>query len=151
MRGPVNVASSGRSDYEEQERSTEALGWGAAGTYFLLHNDLQVKFSYERTYRMPTDRELFGDGDYEDGNATLRPEKSDNVNLNFGYQHTFGEDHTLSMDAGLNYRHVQDYIIRTIGQKGVAVSTNHGKVIGMGIDLGAHYYYKDVASIGGNF
>lgn len=29
-------------------------------------------------------------------------------------------------------------------------STNHGKVLGMGMDLGLHYYYKDVASIGGN-
>ena len=149
VRGPVNIASSGRADYEEQERSTNALGWGAAGTYFLLHKDLQFKMSYERTYRLPTDRELFGDGDYEDGNATLRPEKSDNVNFNIGYQHTFGEDHTLSVDAGFNYRHVQDYIIRTIGQKGVAVSTNHGKVSGLGMDLGVHYY-KDVASIGGN-
>lgn len=107
--------------------------------------------SYERTYRLPTDRELFGDGDYEDGNATLRPEKSDNVNLNLSYQHTFNDANTLSADAGFNYRHVADYIIRAIGQKGVAVSTNHGKVLGMGMDLGLHYYYKDVASIGGNF
>lgn len=151
VRGPVNIASSGRADYQEQERSTDALGYGAAGTYFLLHKDLQVKLSYERTYRLPTDRELFGDGDYEEGNATLRPEKSDNVNLNLGYQHTFNDVHTLSVDAGFNYRYVTDYIIRTIGQKGVAVSTNHGKVLGMGMDLGLHYYYKDVASIGGNF
>ncbi len=151
VQGPVNVATSGRADYEEQKRSTNALGWGAAGTYFLLNKDLQLKLSYERTCRLPTDRELFGDGDYEDGNATLRPEKSDNVNLNIGYQHTFNDVHTLSLDAGLNYRNVQDYIIRTIGQKGVAVSTNHGKIVGLGIDLGAHYYYKDVASVGGNY
>lgn len=151
VRGPVNVATSGRANYDEQQRSTDAIGWGAAGTYFMLHKDLQLKLSYERTYRMPTDRELFGDGDYEDGNAALRPEKSDNINLNLGYQHTFNDIHTLSMDAGFNYRHVQDYIIRTIGQKGVAVSTNHGKVLGLGMDLGLHYYFKDVASVGGNF
>ncbi len=151
VQGPVNVASSGRADYEEQERGNDALGWGAAGTYFLLNKDLQIKLSYERTYRMPTDRELFGDGDYEDGNATLRPEKSDNININFGYQHTFNDVHTLSIDAGFNNRNVRDYIIRTIGQKGVAVSTNHGKVLGLGVDLGLHYYFKDVASIGGNF
>lgn len=67
VRGPVNIASSGRADYQEQERSTDALGYGAAGTYFLHNKDLQIKLSYERTYRLPTDRELFGDGDYEDG------------------------------------------------------------------------------------
>lgn len=151
VRGPVNVASSGRADYQEQERSTNALGYGAAGTYFLFHKDLQTKLSYERTYHLPTDRELFGDGDYEDGNATLRPEKSDNLNFNLSYQHTFNDTHTLSVDAGFNYRYMQDYIIRTIGQKGVAVSSNHGKVQGMGMDLSLHYYFKDVASIGGNF
>ena len=151
VRGPVNMASYGRADYQEQQRTSEALGWGATGTYFLLNKDLQVKISYERTYRLPTDRELFGDGDYEDGNATLKPEKSDNINLNLGYQHTFGDVHTVSFDAGFNYRHIQDYIIRTIGSKGVAVSTNHGKVLGLGMDLGLHYYYKDIASFGGNF
>ena len=150
VRGPVNVASSGRADYQEQERSTNALGYGVAGTYFLFHKDLQTKLSYERTYHLPTDRELFGDGDYEDGNATLRPEKSDNLNFNLSYQHTFNDTHTLSVDAGFNYRYMQDYIIRTIGQKGVAVSSNHGKVQGMGMDLSLHYYFKDVASVGGN-
>lgn len=122
-----------------------------AGTYFLFHKDLQTKLSYERTYHLPTDRELFGDGDYEDGNATLRPEKSDNLNFNLSYQHTFNDTHTLSVDAGFNYRYMQDYIIRTIGQKGVAVSSNHGKVQGMGMDVSLHYCFKDVASIGGNF
>ncbi len=151
VQGPVNTSTSGRADYQEQKRGNDVLGWGAAGTYFLLHSDLQIKLSYERAYRMPTDRELFGDGDYEDGNATLRPEKSDNINLNLGYQHTINETHTLSIDAGLNSRNVQDYIIRTIGQKGVAVSTNHGKILGLGMDWGIHYYYKDIASIGGNF
>lgn len=52
---------------------------------------------------------------------------------------------------GLNYRMVRDYIMRTIGSKGVAVSTNHGKVLGQGMDVGLHYYYKDVVSVGGNF
>lgn len=151
VRGPVNVATTGRADYQEQHGANDALGWGAAGTYFLFNKELQIKASYERTYRLPTDRELFGDGDYEDGNATLRPEKSDNINLNLGYERTFGEVHTLSFDAGFNYRHIQDYIIRTISSKGVAVSTNHGKVLGLGMDLGLHYYYKDVASIGGSF
>lgn len=82
VRGPVNIATSGRANYEEQYRSNDALGWGTAGTLFFLRKELQFKLSYERTYRLPTDKELFGDGDYEDGNARLRPEKSDNVNFN---------------------------------------------------------------------
>lgn len=151
VRGPVNKATSGRGDYEEQERSTSAFGWGAAATGFLLHKDLQGKLSYERTYRLPSDRELFGDGDYEEGQTTLRPERSDNVNLNLSYGHTFDEAHTVSLDLGLNCRNVNDYIIRTINANGVAASSNHGHVVGLGMDAGLHYYYKNTFSVGGNF
>lgn len=151
VRGPVNVASSGRADYREQQRHSDGLGWGAAGTVFLSGKDLQVKASYERTLRLPTDRELFGDGDYEEGETTLRPERSDNINLNLGYQHTFSDDHTLSIDLGAGSRSVSDYIIRTISQKGTAVSTNHGRVRGLVLDVGAHYYYRDVLAVGGNY
>ena len=104
VKGPVNVATSGRADYVEQERSTDALGWGAAGTYFLLGKDLQLKLSYERTYRLPTDRELFGDGASEEGlgskQAGLRSYKIENGMLKeitspvkveaFGNTGTFG-------------------------------------------------------------
>ncbi|MDO4164883.1 MAG: carboxypeptidase-like regulatory domain-containing protein [Bacteroides sp.] len=151
VRGPVDVSdSSSRSEYEEQARNSDAFGYGAAGSYFLL-KDLQTKLSYEKTYRMPTDRELFGDGDYEYGDASIRPEYSNNVNLNFNYMHAFRHGHSLSVDLGFNYRHIGDYIIRTIGSKGTAISSNHGKVLGLGADLTAHYYYKNKFTIGGNF
>lgn len=144
--GPVKLSS---REYEEQQRSTNALGYGLAATWFAGH-DWQLKVSGEQTYRLPTDRELFGDGDYENGEASLRPEKSRNLNVNIGYRHTFGEAHTLMADAAFNYRHIEDYIIRTISSTGTAISSNHGRVLGLGMDLSAHYYYKDVLSIGGN-
>lgn len=151
VRGPVNVSTgSNRAEYEEQARSKNAFGFGAAATYFLLQKDLQLKLSYEKTYRLPTDRELFGDGDYENGDATLKPESSNNVNLNIIYQHHFGDDHTIETDLGLNYRGIDDYIIRTINQRGVAVSSNHGKVRSYGMDFSAHYYFRDVFFAGGN-
>lgn len=148
--GPVNVSTTTRAQYEEQERNNNAFGFGAAGTWLPLRGFL-VKLSYEKAFRLPTERELFGDGDYEEGDAVLRPEKSNNVNLNLNYEHTFGEDHTIVSELGLNYRNIQDYIIRTINQKGIAVSTNHGHVLGMGFDVTAHYLYKDLLTVGGNF
>ena len=150
--GPVNIATTTRAEYEEQKRHNHARGFGAAGTWtpdFL--RDLQVKLSYERALRLPTERELFGDGDYEEGDAILKPEKSNNINLNFNYEHTFADAHTIVADLGLNYRNVQDYIIRTINSKGVAVSTNHGHVVGQGFDATIHYLYKDIFTIGGNY
>ena len=65
-----------------------------------------MKLSYERALRLPTERELFGDGDYEEGDAVLKPEKSNNINLNFNYEHTLADAHTIVADLGLNYRNV---------------------------------------------
>ena len=151
VRGPVNISTgTNRAEYEEQSRSSDAFGYGAAATYFMFKKDLQVKLSYEKTYRLPTDRELFGDGDYEEGDATLKPESSNNVNLNFIFNHHFGDDHAVETELGLTYRGINDYIIRTINQKGVAVSTNHGKVRAYGMDFSAHYYFRDILYLGGN-
>ena len=151
VQGPVNTAtSSSRAVYEEQTQGSHVFGYGAATTWFLLRKDLHLKASYEHTYRLPTDLELFGDGDYEEGDAALKPESSNNINLNFIYQHHFGDDHTLQTELGLTYRGIDDYIIRTIGSKGTAVSTNHGKVRGYGMDFDARYEYKDVFTFGGN-
>lgn len=154
VRGPVNTStgtSSAYAEYEDQARNSDAVGYGAAATYFLFNKDLQLKLSYEKSYRLPTDRELFGDGDYESGDATLKPESSNNVNLNFIYQHHFGDLHTLEADLGLYYRGIDDYIIRTISSRtGVAISSNLGKVRSYGMDFGAHYYFSDVFSFGGN-
>ncbi|ETD17728.1 MULTISPECIES: TonB-dependent receptor plug domain-containing protein [Prevotellaceae] len=147
VRGPVNIGS---RRYEEQQRSVNALGYGMAGTYF-VNRDWQLKLSYEKTFRLPTDRELFGDGDYERGDSRLRPEMSHNVNLNLGYQHTFSDVSTLQFDAAFNYRRIEDYIIRIIGSTGTAMSSNHGKVIGLGMDLSVRYAYRDALAVGGNF
>lgn len=145
--GPVKITS---REYEEQTRSTDDMGYGMAATWIVSH-DWQLKASYERTSRLPTDRELFGDGDYEDGNATLKPERSHNVNLNLGWQHTLGYDHTLMADVAINYRDISDYIIRTISANGTAVSTNHGKVTGLGADFSFRYFFRDVLAVGGNY
>ncbi len=148
--GPVNIATSGSARYEEQQRSSSAAGYGIAGTWFVFEG-FQTKVSYEKTYRLPTDRELFGDGDYEEGDATLRPEKSHNLNLNLSYERTMARYHTINVELGANYRYIYDYIIRTIGNKGTAVSSNHGKVLNLGVDLSARYFYKDVFNIGGGY
>lgn len=150
VKGPVNIAVNSRADYEEQSRSMNAFGYGAAATWLPAGSDLQMKLSYEKTYRLPTERELFGDGDYEDGDAALKPESSNNVNLNLIYNHHFTDNHSVEAELGLTYRGVDDYIIRTINQKGVAVSTNHGTVRAYGLDFGAHYYYRDAFYAGGN-
>lgn len=151
VRGPVNISETGRAEYEDQSRTSNAFGYGAAGTYFIA-KDWQIKLSYEKTARLPNDRELFGDGDLEQGNTRVKPEKSQNANVNLAYTHSFQSGHALSIDAGFNYRYITDYIQRTINPKsGQAVSQNWGKVRGIGGDFTVRYFYKNLLSIGGNF
>ena len=151
--GPVIVTGYGsRAVYEEETHHTQAWGYGGATTYQLL-KPLQVKLSYEKSFRLPTDTELFGDGDLEIGNYKLKPENSDNLNVNISYQPVF-KAHSLLVEAGFAYRYIKDYIIRSIisagANEGSAGSRNHGKVLNMGVDATLRYFYKDIFSVGGN-
>ena len=109
--GPV-ATDANQNDYVRTTRSVSSIGYGAAGTYFILPG-LQAKLSYEKAYRLPTIEEMFGNEDLEMGDIGIRPENSDNVNLNLSYNRTFGR-HSVYVEGGLVYRNTKDYIQRNI-------------------------------------
>lgn len=150
--GPV-ATSSAQDDYKRTTNSVSAMGYGAAGTYFILKS-LQAKLSYEKAYRLPTNEEMFGDEDLETGDISLRPENSDNVNLNLSYNETFGK-HSVYVEGGLIYRNTKDYIQRNIsdlsGGKYGATYVNHGRVETKGYNISVRYGFANWVSVGGNF
>lgn len=150
--GPV-ATSSAQDDYIRTTNSVSAMGYGAAGTYFILKS-LQAKLSYEKAYRLPTNEEMFGDEDLETGDISLRPENSDNVNLNLSYNETFGK-HSVYVEGGLIYRNMKDYIQRNIsdlsGGKYGATYVNHGRVETKGYNISVRYGFANWVSVGGNF
>ena len=150
--GPV-ATSSAQDDYIRTTNSVSAMGYGAAGTYFILKS-LQAKLSYEKAYRLPTNEEMFGDEDLETGDISLRPENSDNVNLNLSYNETFGK-HSVYVEGGLIYRNTKDYIQRNIsdlsGGKYGAAYVNHGRVETKGYNISVRYGFANWVSVGGNF
>lgn len=150
--GPV-ATSSAQDDYIRTTNSVSAIGYGAAGTYFILKS-LQAKLSYEKAYRLPTNEEMFGDEDLETGDISLRPENSDNVNLNLSYNETFGK-HSVYVEGGLIYRNTKDYIQRNIsdlsGGKYGATYVNHGRVETKGYNISVRYGFANWVSVGGNF
>ena len=151
--GPVSTSASGSTDYVLLTNTTSSLGYGVAGTYFVLKG-LQAKLSYERAFRLPTNEELFGDEDLELGSIGLKPEKSDNINLNLSYNNKWGV-HGLYAEGSLIYRNTTDYIQRRIGtytgNKSYASYQNHGKVKTEGYTLSVRYTYGEWVSLGGNF
>lgn len=151
-KGPVSQNDDGVGDYINLSRHTGSFGYGAAGTYFII-DGLQAKLSYEKAYRLPTTDELFGDEDLEAGQASLRPEKSDNVNFNLSYEKQIGK-HNLYLEGSLIYRDTKDYIKRgldAIGGMSYGIYENHGKVKTKGFNVSARYSYSHWFSIGGTF
>ncbi len=150
--GPVAVDENA-SDYVRRSRSLDSWGYGAAGTYYILPG-LQAKLSYEKAYRLPTIEEMFGDEDLETGSVLLRPENSDNVNVNLSYQKTLGL-HSFYLEGGFIYRDTKDYIQRSIaslsGNREGAYYENYGKVKTTGYNFSARYNFGRWLSIGGNF
>ncbi|MGM9738232.1 MAG: TonB-dependent receptor [Candidatus Cryptobacteroides sp.] len=150
--GPVSASASGNTDYVLLANSTSSVGYGAAGTYFLLAG-AQVKLSYERAFRLPANEELFGDEDLELGYVGLRPEKSDNFNFNLSYDRHFGR-HGIYAEGSLIFRDTRDYIQRRIGtytgNKSYASYQNHGKVRTYGYTVALRYTFSKWFSLGGN-
>lgn len=150
--GPM-ATSSTQDEYVRTSRSVNSMGYGAAGTYFIL-SGLQAKLSYEKAYRLPTIEEMFGNEDLEMGDISIKPENSDNLNLNVSYNNMFGK-HSVYLEGGVIYRNTQDYIQRNItdlsGGKEGASYINYGKVLTKGYNISARYGFNNWLSIGGNF
>ncbi|MDR1499433.1 MAG: carboxypeptidase-like regulatory domain-containing protein [Tannerellaceae bacterium] len=150
-KGPRNVSTATNSyNYELFANTFSTTGYGAAATYMI--RDMQLKASYEKTYRLPTANELFGNEDLEKSNAVLNPENSDNVNVNIGYNHIFDRKHSIFVDAGFMYRDIKDYIRRVVeSMHNTAAYENHGHVRNTGYTGEVRYSYGRLLTLGGNF
>lgn len=150
--GPI-AKSTAQDEFIRTTNTVSAMGYGAAGTYFILKS-MQMKLSYEKAYRLPTNEEMFGDEDLETGDIGLKPENSDNLNFNLSYSEQFGK-HSYYLEGGLIFRNTKDYIQRNIsdlsGGKYGATYVNHGKVQTKGYTLSARYGFSNWLSIGGNY
>lgn len=150
--GPVSTSADGVGNYIELAKSVGAWGYGAAGTYYII-DGLQAKLSYEKALRLPTTDELFGDEDLEAGKTDLKPENSNNFNLNLNYSHKF-EKHGIYVEGSLIYRDIKDYIKRGIGKHGAfeyGMYENHGHVKTKGYNISVRYNYMHWLNVGGTF
>jgi len=129
--------------YENYADKRTKTGYGAASSYFLMTN-LQVKASYEKSYRLPSPEEIFGNvNDNLQGNTALRPESSDNINLGFSYQTNFSKIHAFTFDVNLLYRNAVDFIRPELNlNQTMTTNTNQGSVRNKGIDGEIRYSYK---------
>lgn len=86
----------------------EELGYGFASTY-KFSDDIQIKGSFERTFRIPEGYEVFGDGFLLKTNPELLPEESYNANLGFLFNTDINK-FKLRFDSNIFLRESKNFI-----------------------------------------
>ncbi|CAM4046984.1 Outer membrane receptor proteins, mostly Fe transport [Pedobacter westerhofensis] len=128
--------------------TTTKFGYGTAATYFLNKN-VQVKASYELTNRMPDAQEIFGDVENQEGNPSLKPEKSNNVNIGASYSFSINKINNFSVNANAIYRHADNFIYNRLNaNQSKLVADNRDGVSTWGADADIRYSYKNWLSAG---
>lgn len=128
----------------------ENFGYGAATTYFLLPK-LQLKASYEHTYRLPWANEIFGDGLFTTPNPDLGPEQSNNINAGVSYGFNLGPDHQLNLESSFLYRGAKDLIYQVVKVTSpVTYYDNLSQTRTVGVEGGVRYRWRETFNVGGN-
>ncbi len=150
--GPI-ATDANQSTFVKTSHAIDHWGGGAATTA-KSKVGVQIKASYELACRLPTIDEMFGDDDLENGDISIKPEKSHNVNVSVSYGHSFGQ-HEVYAEVGCVYRNTDDYIQRNIiglsGGKTAASYVNYGNVLTKGFNASVRYQLDRRLSVGGNF
>lgn len=136
--------------YRNEKARFQYLGYGWTGAYF-IHDNLQVKASFEKSYRLPDPEELFGDMINLQGNNELKPEKSYNYNLGLSYWKSLASAQRLEVNANGFYRDSKDFIRpRLNNNQAMQVMENLFKVTNFGIEGDLRYHWKDRFTVGLN-
>ncbi|WP_082063506.1 TonB-dependent receptor [Draconibacterium sediminis] len=153
----IHAATSKLFDFAMETQRVEAVdnkqfnfGYGLATSYFVMP-ELQLKFSYEHTARMPMPEEIFGDGLFVEANPDLGPEQSDNINLGAAFSTQKLGNHHLSVGSSLIYREAKDliYTVVTVSSPQTRYD-NLSDTRVLGVEGNLQYAWKDVFHAGAN-
>ena len=137
------------SDEVASSNTQNNLG-GGVGSRFEIVKPLAVKASYEHSVRLPLARELLGNGTTIYANLTLKPEKSDNVNLGFFGTVNAGL-HTFFYEVNGFLRFVDNYIQPQITEKeGTMQYVNEPAVHIKGVEGEVRYDWNHRLQVTGN-
>lgn len=127
-------------------QGTRGSSWGLAeGIKYQIRPDQLLRLSLEYTNRLPDQEELFGNSDTRVPNFDLNPERSFNVNLNYGL-----EKEIFRLEAGMLYRQTQGMILLIPVQPPFAQYRNLENVRGYGFDLDGDIRFRSFLHLTGN-
>lgn len=101
-----NDQSIGINDIETTQRKT---GYSLSSRYFILPN-LLIKASFEKGYRIPLPKEIFGDGLGTLANPNLQSEISENLNIGIRHKTDVFNNGNLRNEVNLFQRKAENFI-----------------------------------------
>ena len=136
--------------YKPERNTVRNFGYGIAGSYF-IHPDFQLKFSYEKSNRLPENEEIFGDLMNQESNFNLKPEISDNLNLGLSYGFNLKKGHRFLVSGSAIYRYARDFIYFYFNNNQQKLTTaNLEGVSNIGGEAELRYSYKSLITAGLN-
>lgn len=148
MEANTRVEDDLTGEFEEFEMSFEKYGFGVASTYFLT-KWIQLKLSYENTYRLPDGSEMFGNGLTITYNTELEPEQSNNYNAGVLFSRVF-QNQTLRFEGNYLFRQASNFIRLDASQPRNSNYLNQEKVNLTSMEAGVKYTYKSLLNLGLN-
>lgn len=128
------------------QQTKNKLGYGL-GLRYTIADELAVKASFERATRLPTARELMGNGANIYPNFKLQPEQAYNLNLTLYGQAQWGGLHFLNYEATAFYRNVSNYIHRVVLGDVESQYDNVGSSLVLGGEMEVKYNYANLLDL----
>ncbi|MDL1913121.1 MAG: TonB-dependent receptor [Bergeyella sp.] len=132
---------------ESRSISMNNNGYGVAISY-LASPAISLLASGERTVRLPTEKETFGDiSENTLANFGIKPEKSNNYNLGITLGTYAFDLHRLGLSTGVFLRKTQDKIVRFASGQNLIISealafSNYGYTKSQGFEFSLNYSYN---------
>lgn len=134
------------SDKVPAQQTKNELGYGL-GLRYAIADELAIKGSFERATRLPTARELMGNGANIYPNFKLHPEQAYNLNLTLYGQVQWGDLHFLNYEATAFYRDVSNYIHRVVMGDVESQYDNVGSSLVIGGEMEVKYNYANLLDL----
>ena len=136
--------------YRNRAHKFNHTGYGFAATYF-VNDNIQLKTSYEKSYRLPEANELFGDVVNLEGNLSLRPESSNNYNLGASFWFRSDNKHSFNFNTNGFYRNAKDFIRQSLNKnQSKQIMDNLVSVRNLGVEAEVRYSFNSKFSLGAN-
>lgn len=133
-------------DQVEQKPSDNTGVSFAQSLKYNFYSGWMLRASFENTFRLPDQNEIFGDNTFIMTNLSLKPEKSTNLNVGLRYR----KSNQYSFELNTYWRNTQDLIrLKDITQF-TSVFLNLDKVKGYGVELEGSYRPIEKLELSGN-